>query len=120
MDDLLNRKVLCEGCKEKKMEILINRCGNEEMARLLYEPKFNSTRIGYVRWYPFNEFGNIEHLARGGFGEVSKAKWFGSYYKHDYDSKYNDYKEEDVVLKRLYDSNDNILDILKEVNKKKV
>jgi hypothetical protein len=115
IDDLLNKKVLCERCKEKKKENLINKCGNEEMARLLYEVKLNSNDIynKCIRWIPFNEFGNIEYLAKGGFGEVSKAKWFGRYYYDD------GYKERDVVLKKLYNSNDNILDILKEVNKKK-
>ena len=29
IDDLLNKKVLCKGCKEKKKENLINNCGNE-------------------------------------------------------------------------------------------
>src|SRR5205807_9758646 len=98
IDGILNRKVLCEGCKEKKMENLINKCGNEEMARLLYETKLNSYNIRYIRWMPFNEFGNLEHLARGGFGEVSKAKWFGRY---DYYNNDKIYKEGDVVLKRL-------------------
>jgi len=105
-DDKLNKEVLCERCKEKKKENLINKCGNEEMARLLYECKLNPDNIEYIRWIPFNEFGNIEYLAKGGFGEVSKAKWCRYYF-------------EDVVLKKLYDSNDKILDILKEVNKKK-
>ena len=107
IDDELNSKVLCEGCKEKKVEKLITKCGNEEMAKLLYESKLNSDYIYYIRWIPFSEFGNIEYLAKGGFGEVSKAKWIG----HD------DYSS-DVVLKRIYNSSNNILDILKEVNKK--
>ena len=108
IDDELNRKVLCEGCKEKKIKKLINKCENEEMARLLYQSKLNSFNIfkGYIRWIPFNEFGNIEYLAKGGFGEVSKAKWIESYGYRD------------VVLKRIYNSSNTILDILKEVNKK--
>ena len=77
------------------------------MARLLYEIKFNSGTG--IRWIPFNEFQNIKYLAKGGFGEVQKAEWIGGY---------DDEKE--VVLKRLYNSRDKILDILKEVNKKKV
>ena len=115
IDDLLNKKVLCERCKEKKKENLINKCGNEEMARFLYESKLNSYNINYIRWIPFNEFGNIEYLAKGGFGEVSKAKWIGSYYYyHEVNNKM--YKESDVVLKRLHDSSsNNILDILKEI-----
>ena len=51
-------------------------------------------------------------MAKGGFGEVTKAKWVGHYYEDHDDNKY---KESDVVLKRLYDSSDEILDILKEV-----
>jgi hypothetical protein len=109
IDDKLNRFVLCEGCKEKRIEKLVNNCGNEEMARLLYQSKLNSGDIFYIRWIPFNEFGNIEYLAKGGFGEVSKAKWFGNY-------PYGEV-EMDVVLKRMYNSSNNILDILKEVNK---
>ena len=98
-------------CKEKKLKKLVNECGNEEMARLLYECK---SIYGGIRWIPFNGFGNIKYLAKGGFGEVSKATWI-SYYSYSY----SEYKKRDVVLKRIYNSSNNILDILKEVNKKK-
>jgi hypothetical protein len=108
IDDVLNGKVLCEGCKGNKIETLINECGNEEMARFLYECKLNSDDI---RWIPFNEFGNIKYLAKGGFSEVYKATWFG--YSYHYTDRY-----EDIILKRLYNSSDKILDILKEVLKK--
>ena len=108
----LNRKVLCEGCKEKIFENLITKCGNEEMAGLLYETKLNPANTVYIRWIPFSEFKNIKYLAKGGFGEVQKAKWIGRYYNN------GEYGE--VVLKRLYNSRDKISDILKEVNKKKV
>ena len=77
------------------------------MARLLYQSKLNSKNIYHIRWIPFNEFGNIEYLDKGGFGEVSKAKWI----------EYEVYRE-DIVLKRIYNSSNNILDILKEVNRK--
>ena len=32
----LNKEILCEGCKEKEIEKLNNKCGNEEIARFLY------------------------------------------------------------------------------------
>ena len=74
------------------------------MARLLYECKLDYRNI---KWIPFNEFKNIEYLAKGGFGEVHKATWIG----------YHDY--EDVVLKKIYNSGNNkIVDILKEVKRK--
>jgi serine/threonine protein kinase len=87
------------------------------MARLLYESKLNLADIYHIRWIPFNEFQNIKYLAKGGFGEVQKAEWIGNYYT---DGNENKYAEIEVVLKRLYNSHDKILDILKEVNKKKV
>ena len=73
LNDELNRKILCESCEGKKIEKLTDKCKNEEMARLIYD---NS----YIRWIPFNEFRNIEYLAKGGFGEVHKATWINGYY----------------------------------------
>ena len=115
IDNELNRFVLCEGCNEKKIEILIIKCENGEMARLLYEYKLNSDKnhIFSIRWRPFNQFKNINYLAKGGFGEVKKAEWAGCYHNGFI------FKQGEVVLKRLYNSSDKILDILKEVNKKK-
>jgi len=49
-------------------------------------------------------------LAKGGFGEVHKATWIDHY--KPYEGKY---EESDVVLKRIYNSNDKIVDILREV-----
>ena len=79
------------------------------MARFLYHQcKLNAYDYysEYIQWIPFNEFKNIEYLAKGGFGEVHKATWIGYGY-------YN----EDVVLRRIYNnsSDDKIVDILKEV-----
>ena len=79
------------------------------MARILYENKVNPKgNHRYIEWIPFNEFGNIEYLAKGGFGEVHKAIWI------DYD-EFN----KDVVLKRIYNSGNKIMDILNEVKRKK-
>ena len=35
----LNKEILCEDCKEKEIEQLIDKCGNEEIARFLYDCK---------------------------------------------------------------------------------
>ena len=53
-----------------------------------------------------NEFKSIEYLAKGGFGEVHKATW-------GYHGK--EHKKREVVLKRIYNSSNKIVDILKEV-----
>ena len=78
----LNKEILCEGCKGKRIEKLTNKCGNEEIARFLYECKLNTYRYDsdYIRWIPFDEFKNIEYLAKGGFGEVHKATWINGYF----------------------------------------
>ena len=106
----LNKKVLCKGCKEKKIEKLIDKYGNEEIARLLYyQCKLNASYYDsrYIRWIPFNEFKNIEYLAKGNFAEVHKATWINGHYGYD----------KNVVLKRIYNhsSDDKIVDILREV-----
>ena len=108
----LNKEILCGGCKEKEIEKLTDKCGNEEMARFLYDYKLNSNyHYGYIRWIPFDKFRNVEYLAKGGFGEVHKATWINGYY----DSRKEKY-EDQVVLKRIYKSSDDkIVDILNEV-----
>ena len=80
----------------KKIEKLTDECRNKEIAEFLYESRLNSK---YIQWIPFDEFENIEYLAKGGFGEVHKATWINSCY---------DYKDRDVVLKRIYNSNNKI------------
>ncbi|RIB07065.1 kinase-like domain-containing protein [Gigaspora rosea] len=54
---------------------------------------------GRLKWIPYGQLTNIEYLARGGFGVVSKAKW----------------KSQIVVLKSLNNSKDITADILREI-----
>ena len=106
----LNNKLLCKGCY--KVKKLTYKCGNRELAKFLYKCRLNANyNNNHIRWIPFDKFKNIEYLAKGGFGEVYKATWINGYY--DYDEK--KYKERDVVLKRIYNSSDKIVDILNEV-----
>ena len=110
IDNELNKKMLCKGCKEKEIRKLTNKYGNKEIARFLYEHKSNATDCDeYIQWIPIDEFRNIEYLIKGSFGEFHKATWINGYY--------NEYKERDVVLKRIYNnsSDDKIVNILNEV-----
>ena len=115
-DNKLNKEILCEGCcKEKEIRKLADKCGNEEIAKFLYECRLNRERYDddYIRWIPFDEFKNIKYLTKDSFGEVYEAIWVSSYY--DYREK--EYKDREVVLERIHNSNDKIIDILKEVKK---
>ena len=106
----LNERISCENCKEKEIEKLTGKCGNEEIARLLYECEPNANHYyNKIRWIPFDEFINIEYLAKGCFGEVHKATWIKYYDFDDY------YYDQEVVLKRIYNSSDKIVDVLREV-----
>ena len=99
---------------QKEIKELTNECGNKKIARFLYDCKLNAKYYehNYIRWIPFNEFKNIEYLAKGGFSEVHKATWIKYYDNHIFGKKY---EEIEVVLKRIYDSRDKIVDILNEV-----
>ena len=102
LDNELFKEGLCHDCKEKKINKLTEKCGGED--RIYHD-------IPYIKWIQFNEFKGIEYLAKGGFGEVHKATWSG-YYNSD-DKKF---EERIVVLKRLYNSGNKMLDILNEVS----
>ena len=109
----LNKEVLCEGCKkEQEIRKLADKCGNEEIAKFLYECRLDRKWYydNYIRWIPFDKFKNTEYLGKGGFGEVHQAIWI-NYYNRFYDK----YRDQEVVLERIYNSNDEIVDILKEV-----
>jgi len=88
IDNKLNKGILCEVCKEK------------EIIKKLTDK--------YVRWISFSEFRNTEYLAKGDFGKVHKATWINGYYGR---------KDLNVVLKRIHNSSDKILDILNEVRR---
>ena len=109
MNTRLNREVLCKVCKRKEIRKLANKCGNKKMARFFYHNDKSN-----IRWIPFDEFRNIKYLAKGGFGEVHKATWINGYRYYN-EHHWMEYKDEDVVLKRIHNSSDKIVDILKEV-----
>ena len=102
----LNKEVLCKGCY--KVKKLIDKCGNREIAKFLYECRLNRKWYydDYIQWIPFGKFKNIGYLAEGDFGEVRKATWTKSYYN---------VKHKDIVLKRICNSGVETVDILKEV-----
>ncbi len=111
--DKLN-KILCKVCRYEKeikeIKKLTEKCGNKEIATFLHhERKLNAQYYDKcIIWLPFNKFSDIKYLAKSYFGEVHRATCI-----NHYDGSEKKYRE--VVLKRIYNSNDKIVDILKEV-----
>ena len=105
---MLNKKILCESCEEKEIKEFTDKCRNEKIARFLYYDCKLNYYVNYIQWISFDKFKNPEYLASGGFGEVRKATWIKGYYERKY-------KDRDVVLKKIYNSSDKIVDTLKEV-----
>jgi hypothetical protein len=61
-----------------------------------------------LKWFPYNQFKNVEYLDKGGFGTIHKAIWL------------KNSEEKEVVLKCLNNLNENNLnenldDFLNEV-----
>jgi len=112
-DNKLNKEILCKSCKEE-VKKLTDKYGNKEIARFLCQCKLNAKHYyeEYIRWIPFNEFRDIEYLAKGSFGEIHKAIWINGYY----DEYRKEYEDREVVLKRIYNSSDKSVDTLNEVN----
>ena len=105
MNIRLNKEILCEGCKEKEIRKLADKCGNEEIAKFLYECRLDKKWYydDYIRWIPFDKFKNIEYLNKGGFGTIYKAIWL------------NKNEEKEVVLKHLNNLDENLNEFLNEV-----
>ena len=49
----LNKEILCECCKGKRIKKLTDKCGNKEVARVLHECRLNPKHHNnYIRWIP--------------------------------------------------------------------
>uniref|UniRef100_U9TCH5 Protein kinase domain-containing protein n=1 Tax=Rhizophagus irregularis (strain DAOM 181602 / DAOM 197198 / MUCL 43194) TaxID=747089 RepID=U9TCH5_RHIID len=96
---------ICGYCKTIKL-LLCNECENPNWSNWSSGNKIVDDFIKecnkpneVLKWIPYNQFSEITYLAKGGFGEIYKAKWKGAY----------------VVLKKLYDSQNITVDFLNEV-----
>jgi hypothetical protein len=83
------------------------KCGNEGIVYYKHNPN-PEYYCKCIRWISFDKFSDIEYLAKGCFGEVYKATCKNyCYYKRNIE------KEMLIVLKRIYNSDDKIVDVLK-------
>ncbi|RGB22723.1 hypothetical protein C1646_822438 [Rhizophagus diaphanus] len=70
-----------------------------------------------IEWVEYNDLENVEYLAKGGFGIVYKAIWRqGKIHTWNFDSnRWKRDRSQRVVLKYIYNSQDNIAEFLREV-----
>lgn len=75
-----------------------------------------------LEWVPYEKFSDVKYLARGGYGEVFKAKWKDGCIQcwdcasQKWERKINKPDGLEVVLKSLYDSKDITSEFLEEIN----
>ncbi|RHZ59650.1 hypothetical protein Glove_362g57 [Diversispora epigaea] len=103
----------CEFCIRKYLE---NNFGNwtsrnDEIDKLIKECQQKTLAPHKViEWIEYDQFGNVEHLTEGGCSSIYTATWKDGHYKK-WDSErqiLERFGRQDVVLKRLYNSNNNV------------
>ncbi|CAG8709304.1 4214_t:CDS:2, partial [Acaulospora morrowiae] len=56
--------------------------GSDEVDEFIHEIQRNANESReFIEWIPYDKFKNVEYVARGGFGSVSKAVWTEGYVK---------------------------------------
>ena len=94
--------------------------GNDDVDKFIQKVQLKAKlNWDILEWIEHDRFENIEYLAKGGFGTVSKATWKdGPISYTGWDSENNQLKREgkiDVALKCLHNSQDITAEFLKEV-----
>ena len=99
----------CQSCNSKHFQQDFNKwtSGNKEIDEFIQKLQLNATcREEMLEWIPYENFEDIEYLAKGGFGIVHKAKWIDGFIKR-WNTNQNTWHRNgstDIVLKCLYDS----------------
>ncbi|CAB4483457.1 unnamed protein product [Rhizophagus irregularis] len=92
--------------------------GNHVVDKFIQEVQLkakNKTQV--LEWIEYDRFGDIEYLAKGGFGTTFKTIWKDGYIS-DWNSNNNQWDrsgEENVALKCLHNSQDITTEFLREV-----
>ncbi|CAG8597593.1 6035_t:CDS:2, partial [Ambispora leptoticha] len=80
--------------------------GDKKIDEYLIEAQRNLNKAEWPIWIPFNRFRDIELIAVGGFGKVSKAIW---------EKRNEDPDILTVALKEVFDSRNYNLDLINEI-----
>jgi serine/threonine protein kinase/Leucine-rich repeat (LRR) protein len=119
----------CQPCNVPRLEKDFDKwtSHNTQIDKFIQEHQLAATDADkFIEWIPYEQFADIEYLAKGGFGKVYKAKWIvGSASHWDTENK-QWYREKDdrksykmIVLKSLNDSQETT-SFLEEIKKHKI
>jgi serine/threonine protein kinase len=114
----------CQSCNAQHFQEFNNwTSGNQEIDQFIQ--KCQKEAIDFrqlLEWIPYDKFTDVEYLAKGGFGTISKAKWNDGYIKNwgTGDNKWARYGAGDVVLKSLNDSQNITAEFLREITYNKL
>jgi hypothetical protein len=110
----------CQPCEIKRFKDDFHNwtSGNIDLDNLIRHSQLNTTGpLMFLEWIPYDKFENIREIDRGGFGVVYKATWdLGPKLYWDDSRRYWVREgEKQVVLKRLYNSNNTNAEFWNEV-----
>jgi hypothetical protein len=111
----------CNSCNARRFQQNFKSwtSGNDDIDKLIQDTQLSAINyIEVLEWIPYNEFHDIEYIAKGGFGKVYKAKRSDGYIRR-WDNGYKNwerhYSNEFVALKCLYNSENVTLEFINEV-----
>src|SRR5581483_2901496 len=135
-DELRQRykqKGLCNECKQPKKSYYWCQChfqrnfknwtsGNNDVDKFIQKTQLKAKReYEILEWIEYDRFENIEYLAEGGFGTISKAIWkdgpiekWDSYNNKLIRGEYPNFGNHPVALKCLHNSQNITAEFLKE------
>lgn len=93
--------------------------GNKDIDKFIQDAQLLAGEdFEVLEWIPYEKFYDVKFIAKGGFGEVYKAKWTDGLIKK-WDGKKRDWERlranDFVALKALSDSKDVSLEFIREV-----
>ncbi|RHZ47033.1 hypothetical protein Glove_595g10 [Diversispora epigaea] len=91
---------LCKRCNAMSLQIVDS--GNKIIDDFIKETQFKKSASDFLKWVPYENLKNVEHIGRGGFSQIYKATWEKQRYLK-YNGTFKTEKTE-VVLKVLNDS----------------
>ncbi|EXX52891.1 kinase-like domain-containing protein [Rhizophagus irregularis DAOM 181602=DAOM 197198] len=111
----------CWSCKSQdfKQNFKNWTSGNHDVDEFIQKAQLKAKSFGQIiEWIEYDEFEDVEYLAKGGFGTTFKAIWKDGHIISGWDFNINKLRRESktkVALKCLHNSQDITADFLKEI-----